>query len=161
MCSMYKVHMNQMVLDWFWSSHPLPWNLWRLPVDKEASSSKNSTMDRLDLLKRHSVRVVASRLPGCKWNRNLQSRCKPVKCVMHGCSAHLQFPQSLCQYGGPSVAMPKQNRVFGDSNRGMPQCPGFGPIFSSQTLSPGSRKNAMTRICRGVPPGSIHTNSSS
>lgn len=72
MCSMYKVHMNQMVLDWLWSSHPLPWNLWRLPVDKEASSSKNSTMDRLDLLKRHSVRVVVRRLPGCKWNRNLQ-----------------------------------------------------------------------------------------
>lgn len=61
---------------------------------------------------------------------------------MHGCSAHLQFPLPLCQYGGPSVAMPKQNRIFGDSNRGMPRCPGFGPIFSSQTLSPGSRKNA-------------------
>ena len=61
---------------------------------------------------------------------------------MHGCSAHLQFPLPLCQYGGPSVAMPKQNRIFGDSNRGMPQCRGFGPIFSSQTLSPGSRKNA-------------------
>lgn len=72
MCSMYKVHMNQMVLDWLWSSHPLPWNLWRLPVDKEASSSKNSTMDRLDLLKRHSVRVVVRRLPGCKLYRNLQ-----------------------------------------------------------------------------------------
>ena len=60
---------------------------------------------------------------------------------MHGCSAHLQFPLSLCQYGGPSVAMPKQNRIFGDSNRGMPQCQSFGPIiFASQTLSPGSRK---------------------
>ena len=72
MCSMYKVHMNHMVLDWLWSSRPLPWNLWRLPVDKEASSSKNSTMDTLDLLKRHSVRVVVSRLPGCKLYRNLQ-----------------------------------------------------------------------------------------